>query len=528
MKVLLRYVAAGLIFVVAANTSYARVTGDPLKIEGGDVEGVWKQNASVRAYLGVPYAAPPVGALRWEEPQAILPWKGVYKADHQPSMCMQTLRTPGTISIEVYGNQNLPMSEDCLYLNVWTPANIPHGEKLPVFFWIHGGAFTSGSAAKPEFNGELLAKKGMVVVSINYRLNIFGFFGHLELTKNSRNKTSGNYGMLDQVAALQWAKNNIAAFGGDPDKITLGGQSAGSMSVNAIMASNLSKGLFRGAIAQSGGVPIKETKPLAKAEKEGERFTAALGNQSIEDLKAIPADVLLSLAVDAKARFGGPVVDGYYLKKGVGEIWEAGEQAKVPYFVGWSQNEFFENIYDRTVAGFEDQAKTTVGSEHILELKKLYDVVDDQSATSARIGFTRDGFFGLETWNAAALQSKAGQPTYLYYWNQPSPFWSGQSFQENSPASMLGAYHGSQVPYLFGTLDILDREFTDVDRRLSDLWQRYVTNFVKTGDPNGEELMSWPQFDSKSELVLELGPDIKEMKLPNKSQMEFFRNNPTR
>lgn len=527
MKELLRYVAATLIFAAAANTAYARVTGDPLKVDGGNLEGVWKQNASVRAYLGVPYAAPPVGELRWEEPHAVEAWEGVYKADSQPSMCMQTLRTPGTISIEVYGNQNLPMSEDCLYLNVWTPANIPAGEKLPVFFWIHGGAFTSGSAAKPEFNGELLAKKGMVVVSINYRLNIFGYFAHPELTKSSKNKTSGNYGMLDQVAALKWAKNNIAAFGGDPDKITLGGQSAGSMSVNTLMASPLSKGLFRGAVAQSGGVPVKETRLLANAEKDGEKFTAALGNQSIDDLKAMPADVLLSLAVDAKARFGGPVVDGYYLEKGVGDIWEAGEQASVPYFVGWSKDEFFENIYDRTIAGFEEQAKKAVGSEHIQELKKLYDVADDQSATAARVGFTRDGFFGMDTWNAAALQTKAGQPTYLYYWDQPSPFWSGQSFQENSPASMLGAYHGSQVPYLFGTLDLLDREFTDTDRHLSDLWQGYVANFVKTGNPNGKGLPSWPKFENTSELVLDLGPDVKETILPNKSQMEFFRKNPT-
>ncbi len=510
-------------FAASSSNALARVTGDPLQIEGGKVEGQWAQNTEVKAYLGIPYAAPPVGELRWAEPGPVVPWSGVRKADKQPAMCMQTLRTPGTISIEVYGNQNLPMSEDCLHLNVWAPADASSSSKLPVFVWIHGGAFTSGSAAKPEFNGERLAKRGIIVVSINYRLNIFGYFAHPDLTAQSPNHSSGNYGALDQVAALKWVEKNISSFGGDPSKVTIGGQSAGSTSVNNLMASPLARGLIDGALAQSGGVAATQTKTLKAAEDEGRKFTDMLGDQSIKDLRAMPAEVVLSLWSDTKTRFAGPVVDGYFLKRSVGDVWAAGEQAKVPYLVGWSRDEFYENIYNRTEDEFVKQAAKEVGQERVAEMRTLYGVKDNATATAARVGFSRDANFGLNTWNAASSQAKGKSPTYLYYWTRLSPFWEGQSFQENSPASLLGAYHGSQVPYVFGTLDVLDREFTARDRELSSLWQAYIANFVETGNPNGTGLPEWPTFDNTAEKVLEIGDKTTVVDLPNKPQMNFFR-----
>jgi para-nitrobenzyl esterase len=502
----------------------ARVTGDPLTVGGGQIEGIWAQNARVRAYLGVPYAAAPIGDLRWAEPQPVEAWDGVLKADQQPDMCMQTLRTPGSISIEVYGNENLPMSEDCLYLNVWTPADTAPDAKLPVFFWIHGGAFTSGAAAKPEFDGATLAAKGMVVVSINYRLNIFGYFAHPDLTAASPNKSSGNYGGLDQVAALNWARDNIDAFGGDPKKITIAGQSAGGMAVNTLMASPLSRDLMAGAIAQSAGIPAGATKALSSAEADGQKFASMLGNQTIEDLRSLPADVLTALWSDTRVRFGGPVVDGYFLTESLSDTWAAGEQADIPYMPGWSADEFFENIYNRTQDEFIKQATEAAGEERVDELKELYGVTDDETATLARVGFSRDGNFGLNTWNAANWQADAGAPTFVYYWSRRSPFWENQSFQENSPASLLGAYHGSQVPYVFGTLDVLDREFTERDRELSSLWQDYILNFVSTGNPNGDNVPQWPRFTTETEQVLDMGAETKATDLPNRAQMEFFRS----
>lgn len=514
--------ATALAVFLCPNLINARVTGDPVTVTGGQIEGVWDRNAAVRAYLGVPFAAPPIGDLRWKAPAPVAAWDGVRHTNHQPPICMQTLRTPGTISIEVYGNENLPMSEDCLYLNVWAPANIPQDETLPVLFWIHGGAFTSGSAAKPEFDGAALAEKGIIVVSINYRLNIFGFFAHPDLI-NGSDKGAGNFGMLDQVAALQWTQDNIKAFGGDPARVTIAGQSAGGMSVSTLMASPLTKGLFSGAIAQSAGVPVEAGTPLEKVAGNGKKFTDKIGGPSISELRDMPADVLLAIASDARARFAGPVIDGYFLPRGINEVWEAGEQAQVPLLLGWSANEFQENTYDRTIAGLEAAVTEELGADQVEAFKAVYGVTDDASATEARQAFMRDGFFGLNTWNGAELQAKSGQPTYLYYWSHESPFWQGQSFQENTPATLLGAYHGSQVPYVFGTLDLLDREFQQVDRDLSDLWQSYTINFVQTGNPNGQALPDWPEFQDDQSKVFNIDGEIKMIDLPHRDQMEYFR-----
>ncbi|MCW2406876.1 para-nitrobenzyl esterase [Sphingobium sp. B1D7B] len=503
----------------------ARVTGDPLKVDGGFVEGSWASNSRVRAYLGVPYAAPPVGNLRWREPQPVVPWAGVKSATTLPAGCIQGGRAPGSISIEAYGNRDLPVSEDCLYLNIWTPTEIKPGQKLPVMFWMHGGAFSSGSGSKVEFNGEQLAQKGMIVVAINYRLNIFGFFAHPELTRESPNYASGNYGLLDQVEALKWVHNNIAVFGGDPEKVMIIGQSAGSGAVNQLMVSPLSRGLFQRAVAMSGPVSLGGGRTLASAETDGRRFGSMI-SASLADLRGIPAEVLLSLYGDMKINFG-PIVDGHFLPDSAGNLWKSGKVAPVPYMTGWSSHEFFEGVYDRTRAQYDILAKERVGPKNLSKLAALYDVHDDESATQARVGLFRDANFGLNTWRTAQMSAATGSPTYLYYWAHPTPAWKGQSFAENSPASLLGAYHGSQVPYVFGNLQLLDREFKPADRQLSDAWQTYLINFANTGDPNSKDAPNWPKYSDTGGMTLTFTDSPVAGPLPNKEEMEFFAKIPT-
>lgn len=516
-----RNISAGLAIALAISApSAARTTGDPIIVDGGQIEGVWARNSEVRSYLGVPFAAAPIGDSRWREPQPVHPWAGVRKAATQPPACVQGSRAPGSVSIEAYGDRDVPVSEDCLYLNVWTPTDIPSGQKLPVMVWFHGGGFTSGTAAKPEFNGETLASKGMIVVVPNYRLGIFGFFAHPDLTAESAHHASGNYGLLDQVAALQWVQRNIARFGGDPQKVMIIGQSAGSGAVNQHMASPISRGLFQRAVAMSGPVGLGDGKNLASAEAEGKHFGQMIA-ASLEDLRKIPADVLYSISVDMKARFS-PIVDGYFLPESAGRIWKQGAIAKVPYMTGWSSHEFYEGVYDRTLAAFRKQAADAVGEANVPELMRIYNVTDDSSATAARVGLARDPMFGLNTWRAAQMASAAGLKTYMYYWARPTQAWPGQSLAENSPASLLGAYHGSQVPYLFGNLQLLDRELKPVDRQLSRDWQTALILFGQNGEPADGRGQAWPAYSAKNEKAVVITDRFSIGDIPNRDKMAFF------
>src|SRR5690349_19048265 len=301
---------------------------DRVKIANGTLESTTAPKDGVRSFKGIPFGAPPVGDLRWREPHPVKDWKGVRSADKFGPRCMQ--RTgPGAD----YWFRSDGMSEDCLYLNVWTPAKSAN-EKLPVLVYIFGGGFQNGDGSEPRYDGENMARNGMVAVTLNYRTNIFGFFVHPELAKESPHHAAGNYGLLDQVAALQWVRKNIAAFGGDPDHVTIAGESAGSISVSALMASPLSKKLFAGAIGESGAaISTLPPLPLAEAEQNGVKFAAAAEANSLAALRAMSAEQIQAAAAKAQVRFS-TAMDGYFLAKTLTEVFEAGEQSKVPLLEG--------------------------------------------------------------------------------------------------------------------------------------------------------------------------------------------------
>ncbi len=327
-------------FVLVVSQAVAARAADQVKIASGTLQGAPVAGTNVRAFLGIPFAAPPVGKLRWQPPQPVHPWQGVRQADAFGPRCMQ--RT--VYSDMVFRDQG--PSEDCLYLNVWTPAPSA-SERLPVMFWIYGGGFQAGATSEPRQEGMNLAKKGVVVVSVNYRLGIFGFFAHPALAKESPHHAAGNYGLMDQIAALRWVKENIAAFGGDPANVTIFGESAGSWSVSELMASPPAQGLFQKAIGESGaefgaGPQLHAAQTLGQSEKAGEKFAQSIGANSLAALRAIPADKLLQES--AKGHFG-PNVDGYVLPQSVDRIFAEGRQSHVPLLAGWNKDENMGNVY---------------------------------------------------------------------------------------------------------------------------------------------------------------------------------------
>ena len=327
---------SSVLFLVAISfsASFEASAADRVKTANGIVEAPASRNSAVRSFKGIPFAQPPTGDLRWREPQPVKDWKGVRSAAKFGPTCMQRLGPNAD-----YWFRGDGMSEDCLYLNVWTPAKSDK-ERLPVLVYIFGGGFQNGDGSEPRYDGESMATNGMVAVSVNYRTNIFGFFSHPELTKESPHHASGNYGLLDQVAALEWVAKNIAAFGGDPKRVTIAGESAGSVSVSALMASPLSRNLIAGAIGESGAmIATLPPRPLADAERDGLRFGAAAGASSLAALRAMTAQQIQeAVAKSAGARFSTDM-DGYFLAKPLTEIFAAGEQAKVPLLAGSNSEE---------------------------------------------------------------------------------------------------------------------------------------------------------------------------------------------
>ena len=405
---------------------------------------------NVREFRGIPYAAPPVGNLRWQPPQPVVPWNGVLQANQFSAACMQREMSPSSGS---WNAGLINRNEDCLYLNVWTPA-ASADERLPVLVWIHGGGGVSGSSAEPIYDGNELAKRGVVVVSINYRLNVFGWMAHPELTKESENHSSGNYGALDQVAALRWVKNNIAQFGGDPDKITMFGESGGCRAVNWLAASPLMKGLVRGVIGQSHTV-FGRMQTLEEAEAVGADFAKKIGRPSLADLRAISAQDLTDALSESGLRLGGAIVDGWFLPQDVYTIYAEGKQNDITLITG-ATNDEGGNISPpgaaRGAAGaprrggapssldtFVEWVKRSFGSRADA-LLKLYPASNDSEARQAYHDVYRDiNFAGHRTW--AKLQATTGKaPVYLYMFshipphpagngNNPPPLWARCIFQ---------------------------------------------------------------------------------------------------
>ena len=481
---------------------------EPVRLESGLLSGAAGKNAEVRVFRGIPFAAPPVGNLRWHSPQPPAHWEGVRAGDAFGPICMQAAGGRGGRS----GGPAPKMGEDCLYLNVWTAAKSA-GDKRPVLVWLHPGGFSTGSGSQPGFDGEALAKKGLVVVTINYRLSVFGFFAHPELTQESDRHASGNYGLMDQVAALQWVQKNIAAFGGDPKRVTIDGDSAGATSVGDLVVSPQARGLFHRAIAESGGaigLSVNPMRKLADAEQAGVRAAESLGTKSLAELRAKPAE-----AVMAGIRgVGNVIIDGWFLPEDPGAIFAEGKQNDVPTLVGSNKDEgtFFlqkgpaDRFLENTRRRFGDLADTFL---------KLYPAGSDDEAYASQLAAFRDELaFVMRNW--AQLQSKAGKSkAFLYYFTREPPV--------AEAARNLGATHGAEAQYVFENL-APGRPWTDLDRQLADTISSYWVNFATTGDPNGKGLPRWPVYDDKkSDRPMVLGDKVEVGVAPNSSQIALYQ-----
>ncbi|HYH16409.1 MAG TPA: carboxylesterase family protein [Flavisolibacter sp.] len=489
-----------------AQTTKAEMISKELQVEtaNGVVEGVQEKNG-IRSFKGIPYAAPPVGKLRWREPQPAANWKGVLKADKFGPKAMQA---------PIFGDMNFRSngtSENCLYLNVWTPVR-KGKELLPVLVYFYGGGFVAGDGSEPRYDGESMARKGIVALTVNYRLGVFGFLSHPELTEESPHKASGNYGLLDQAAALQWVQENIAAFGGDPKRVTIAGESAGSVSVSALMASPLSKNKIAGAIGESGS--LLGTLPavsLGEAEQVGVTFAQSIGAHSLTELRAISADSLLS----ASMRFGPfrfpRSIDGYFFPKNPYAIYEAGEQAQVPLLAGWNNEEMnYRALMGNDTLTRENFAKVIqrLYGNQAAEVLQLYNPVNDKEVEQVATDLASDRFISFSTWKWADIHSQtAKQHVYRYIYEKARPemvpemgdavpgLAGGVQRGTGAPKPLpnKGAVHSAEIEYAMGNLST-NKVFawTEEDYKVSRIMQEYFANFIKKGDPNGKGLPTWP------------------------------------
>ena len=486
-----------------------------IQTSAGMVRGTTGSRPGVRAYLGIPYAAPPIEARRLRPPRAVVPWTNVRAAERFAPSCMQGANTPfgpWTAEFLLLG----PVSEDCLYLNVWTAAR--SNERRPVLVYVYGGGFSSGSGDVPVYDGAPLAERGLVVVNMNYRVGALGFLAHPELT--AEHGASGNYGLLDQVAALEWVRQNIGAFGGDPSRVTVAGQSAGAMSVYLLTASPMARGLFQRAVIQSGpgglaamGVATGSgvVRPRADAEADGIKYANAIGARNLSELRRLPASKFVGGG--AGVRFG-PVIDGRFLTENPAGTFAAGRQNDVPTITGLNADEGSASpTYGRmTAEQFRAQATQRLG-ERASRFLEAYPAATDAEARRAQIESARDagvaGFQRLLTERAASART----PAYAYYFERVIPWPERPEF---------GAFHTSEVPYVFGTLDKLRRPWTDVDRKLSQTVMSYWINFAAKGDPNGEGLPPWPVFTPQQPVLLRLGERIEPKEPIPAQRLELF------
>jgi len=488
--------------------------GTTVKIDSGQISGLTVgANNDVRAYKGVPFAAPPVGALRWKAPQPVKGWAGVRACTEYGPSCPQ----PNLLE-RTYGTKLGPTSEDCLYLNVWTAAKRPT-DRLPVMVWIHGGGYTMGSGSTLAYDGAAFARQGVVLVTINYRLGPFAWLAHPQLSKESSHNSSGNYGLLDQIAALEWVKRNIAAFGGDAGRVTIFGESAGAGSVCFLMASPLARGLFHRAIAESGSAfganrHLRETwYGQESAEKMGERVAREMaGGQAADPIAALRAksaeEILNSSNVAATSFFSGdanrfaPIVDGWVIPDDPGAIFEAGRQANVPLIVGTNADEGSIFVLSAPVA--------TVDAYRVA-LRRLYDARADEvlalypasDAVEARRGLSHiitDAFFITGARYFAETASKVNGKTFVYHFTHVTG---------DPRRRMLGAFHASEIPYVFMTQDVVGTAtYDDKEHELGRAMSAYWAQFAATGDPNGAGRPAWPKYDAASDRHIEFGDQI--------------------
>lgn len=472
----------------------AHASAPPLvQTRDGAIAGIERNGVDV--FKGIPFAAPPVGKLRWRAPQPVEPWEGVLSAAHYRPACMQKGMYPPDAPAE-------PVSENCLYLNVWRPADAG-ATPLPVMVWIYGGGLENGSAAVPLYSGKRLARHGLIVVTANYRLGVFGFLALPALAAQSARHTSGDYGLLDQLAALEWVHRNIAAFGGDPGNVTVFGQSSGSISISALTASPMAKGLFEKAIGESGGLfePIQSLSALrlAGAERQGQRFMARVAARTVADLRAIPAKQLLTVPFTPHI-----IIDGDVLPRAPRQTYAEGKANKVSLLIGWNADEgaIFLAHTRVTGANYDRVLERSFPSSFVHWLAPSPGK-SDRSARAAAVAFNTDMRFRWDMWQWALLASgHQHDRVYLYEFTRAPPY------PVSSPYHGLGATHGVEMQYVFDHPDPHGVDRTTADRRLAQALPSYWTRFARTGDPNGADLPHWPRFTPAQQRVLRLGTEI--------------------
>lgn len=512
------------IFVVLlfAFLSGAIFAADRVKTKNGVVEGTGKQKSGVRMFKGIPFAAPPVGDLRWKPPQPAKNWKGVKNAKNFAARCMQQ----PVFSDMVF--RSAGMREDCLYLNIWTPAN-KKSEKLPVLVYFYGGGFVAGDGSELRYDGESLAEKGIVVVTMSYRLGVYGFFAHPELVKESPKNAAGNYGLLDQAAAIEWVSQNIAAFGGDPNKITIGGESAGSFSVSAQMVSPLSKDLIHGAIGESGSVLSFKLSPrivlLEDAEKKGVEFAESLNAKSLKELRALTAEQIQEATKNPWKWQFPMTIDGLFFTEFPAKTYQEGKQAHVPLLVGWNSEESnwraIMGDKELTPENYENAIRERVGDK-AGELLKLYPANTKEELMQSATDLAGDQFISFSTWKWADVHSRtSGEPVYRYYFAKPRPAMKDAKSDTETPK---GAVHSAEIEYALGNLKTNEvYAWTDADYKVSNVMENFFANFIKTGNPNGANLPEWKSLSTEEPLYfMRIDENARSVEEKNRARYLFL------
>ncbi len=461
-----------------------------VKTEQGKIHGKTINNGKVNAFVGLPYAAPPTGDLRWKAPQPPANWKGVREANQYGARCIPSGASPDMAFLDS------GPSEDCLYLNVYAPADANAKSKLPIMVWIHGGGFMAGAGGEPRHNGDFLPLKGVLLVTFNYRLAVFGFLATSELAQEA-NGTAGNYGFMDMIAALKWVKANAGQFGGDPENVTIFGESAGSFAVSTLVASPMAKGLFQKAIGESGAAfgGSLAYDPLDVREKKDSEWAASLGVKSLAELRALPADKIHDESLKRGMFAFPPNIDGKVLVEPVPDTYAAGRQAHVPLLAGWNADEGVIRVKDPVTAAQWKETAAKLYEARAAEFLTLYPADTDAQATRSAIDYYGDSFIGFSTWKWLEAQAKTGEsPVYRYHFELAAP--SSKYFKG------VYAFHADDIEYVFGTLDTRpESAWRPEDRKVSELFMSYWTNFAKTGDPNGPGLPPWPRYDKDGTLL---------------------------
>lgn len=484
-------------------------------VEGGLIFGLQNEEKSVAVFKGIPYAQPPLASLRWKPPQAVSPWEGIKDCTSFQASPIQPNPAPFYMWSEEFLIPKKPISEDALYLNIWAPTQ--KSEKgSPVLVWIHGGGFSSGSGSVPIYDGEALAKKGVVYVSINYRLGLFGFLAHPELTQESENQTSGNYGLMDQIAALKWIQNNIEKFGGNPAQVTIAGQSAGGASVAFLVGSPQAKGLFSKAIIQSGAGFLPRTqhpgglalKELHHAEKEGKKFTDKLEVPSMGALRKIPA---LTLLEKSSGRWQ-PIQDHYLLPQPLLQLFREGKNNKVAVLTGWNQDDGILIRGYQPRAAYENTIRTN-WKNAADTLLKFYPATNDTIAKRSQGQLERDLTFGIQNYTLANLVSNQNEKVYMYRFTRDLPDGDQKDY---------GAFHTGEVPYALNTLQLVNRPFEPIDLQLEKTMASYWVNFATTGNPNAEGLPEWPIYNPRSKEMMLLGEQVLAAPVNDSLALDFL------